>query len=481
MREQLLIEQLVDLVRRGIHVTEEEAFEEFQKTHDEIVLEYVKLAAADFEDDVTVEEAALAAWFEENSEEYREPERIRVQYIEYTPADFADESAVTTEQIEEHYALNADIDYKVEETVAARHILKKIAPDADDAAKQAARDAIDAAAKRIADGEDFAEVAKEVSDDSSASSGGDLGTFGRGRMVEPFEDAAFALDVDEVSGIVESPFGLHIIKVYEKTEGRVKPLEEVRAEIVTKLALAGADAAAFDAAAADAREIHDGAAFDTVASRRGEAKTTAPFARGETVAEVQSSPEFGTYAFTLTEVGATTDAFKVGASYYVVRLDERIESKVPALDAIREEVTADYRADRASEFARAEAERILGELRAGSAGSDSLGFVETRPFSRGGNFVPGIGNVAGLKDVAFRTTDDGELLPRVFAEKGDAYVFRRKSFTPASGEDFDEQKESLIADLRRQREQKVLAAFVAERKAATKIAYNQAMLEEFFR
>ena len=89
--------------------------------------------------------------------------------------------------------------------------------------------------------------------------------------------------------------------------------------------------------------------------------------------------------------------------------------------------------------------------------------------------------MAGLKDVAFRATADGELLPRVFTEDGDAYVFRRKSAKPAEREDFESRKDELLGELRREREQQVLGEFLQTKKAATEIAYNQEMLNQILR
>jgi len=155
LRTQLLIEQLVDIVRRGVHVSDAEVQAEFHRTSDELTLEYVKIPASEFESEVVVDDAALKTWFDEHADQYREAERIRVRYLEYEPTSFADKSAVTTEQIEEYYALHAELDYTLPETVGARHILKKVAPDADEETKKKARDAIEAAAKRVADGADL--------------------------------------------------------------------------------------------------------------------------------------------------------------------------------------------------------------------------------------------------------------------------------------------------------------------------------------
>ena len=484
LREQLMIEQLVDLVRRGIHVSDAEVLEEFHRNNDEMTLEYVKLSAADFESEVTVDEASLQAWFDERADQYREPERVRVRYLEYDPKTFADKASVTNEQIEEDYALHADLDYTVPETVSARHILRKVAPDADEETRKTAREAVEAAAARIAAGEDFATVAKEVSEDTSAASGGDLGKFERGRMVPSFEEAAFALSAGQVSNVVESPFGYHLIQVYEKAEGRVKPLDEVRDEIVTKLAEGGADAKAFDAAAADAREAQDARSLEKIAERRGtKIGTTAPFASGESVAEVQPAPSFGEAAFALADVDSVSEAVKAGDRYYVVQLQERIASRVPTLDEVREKVTAAYRTDRAREITRQRADALLEKLRNTPAADivsalEGRELVETPSYTRRGAFIPGLGTIPGLKDVAFQAKADGELLPRVFTEGDAAYVLRRKSWKQASEDDFAASKDELMANLRRQREQVALEEFLRERKAATEVAYNQELLSQ---
>jgi hypothetical protein len=118
--------------------------------------------------------------------------------------------------------------------VRARHILAKF-KKGDAEAEKKAKATIEMAQKRAAAGEDFAELAKELSADGSAEKGGDLGLFGPGRMVKPFEKAAFALAVGGVSEIVTSPFGYHLIKVEEIQEASTKSLEDASAELAKEL------------------------------------------------------------------------------------------------------------------------------------------------------------------------------------------------------------------------------------------------------
>lgn len=135
-------------------------------------------------------------------------------------------AVVGPEDLDAFYKQNPD-KFKQPEQVRASHILFPVDSGATDDAKKKTRAECEAVLKRAQGGEDFGALAKQYSKDSSASNGGDLNFFARGAMVPPFEQAAFALEVGKVSGIVESQFGLHIIKVTDKRPGRVVPLAEV--------------------------------------------------------------------------------------------------------------------------------------------------------------------------------------------------------------------------------------------------------------
>ena len=130
----------------------------------------------------------------------------------------------TDAECKEYYDKNPDR-FKLGESVRASHILILADEKADEATKKKARTQIEAIHKRVKAGEDFASLAKEHSQDGSAAQGGDLDFFGRGRMVPPFEQAAFALKPGEVSDVVTTQFGYHIIKVTDRRESSTIPFD----------------------------------------------------------------------------------------------------------------------------------------------------------------------------------------------------------------------------------------------------------------
>ena len=142
---------------------------------------------------------------------------------------------ITDRDIQEYYKAHKD-EYTVPEKVRARHILIRVPKDAPDAQKEEARKRAEELLQRLRAGENFEKLAKEYSEDPGTKDrGGDLGYFSRGRMVKPFEDTAFSLEPGQISDVVETRYGFHIIKVEDKKPAEVLPLERVRERIRKKL------------------------------------------------------------------------------------------------------------------------------------------------------------------------------------------------------------------------------------------------------
>ena len=166
-------------------------------------------------------------------EQLKADARIDMAINKMMEAEVANAVAATDIDAKDFYDKNPD-KFTQPESIRASHILL-LTKDADEAGKKAARTKIDALLKRAKAGEDFAALAKENSQDGSASQGGDLGFFPRGRMVPEFDQAVFALKPGEISEVVGTQFGYHIIKLTEKKDGSTVPFDQVKPQVVEYL------------------------------------------------------------------------------------------------------------------------------------------------------------------------------------------------------------------------------------------------------
>ncbi|OGT01739.1 MAG: peptidylprolyl isomerase, partial [Gallionellales bacterium RIFCSPLOWO2_02_60_31] len=185
---------------------------------------------------VKVDEAALKKYYEQNQKEFQVQEQAKVEYIKFSVDNLLAKAEVKTEDARKHYDEHQS-DFGTPEERQAAHILIAVAaaaPQAEqDAAKVKAEQLLQQARKNPAG---FAELAKQNSQDpGSAANGGSLGFFGRGMMVKPFDDAAFTLKQGEISGLVKSDFGYHIIKLLAVKPARLLPFDEAREGIINKL------------------------------------------------------------------------------------------------------------------------------------------------------------------------------------------------------------------------------------------------------
>jgi peptidyl-prolyl cis-trans isomerase C len=144
--------------------------------------------------------------------------------------DITPSTTVSEQESVEFYDDNPAFFYSPEQ-VRASHILILVAPDAGEEEKAEARSRITEIRRRIAAGEDFAELAGQFSEDGSSAKGGDLGYFRREQMVKPFADAAFSLQIGELSEVVTTQYGFHLIRVSDRREESVVPYEQVQLQI----------------------------------------------------------------------------------------------------------------------------------------------------------------------------------------------------------------------------------------------------------
>ncbi len=225
-------------------VTDTEVEQAFNLEADKAKVKYIEFRHSDYLSTVNVDDAEAEAFFQENIDNFRTEEQVNVKFIKINPIDFVTQHDVVT-----YYTENQS-EFKTEDLVRARHILKKFPENATDEekteTKTAAEELLKTVKSGLAAGTSFADLAKEHSEGPSGADGGALGTpnpdlppgkyFGRGQMVKPFEEACFdTLKPGEVSELVETRFGYHIITLEEKFTSTLKPFTEVEGEIRDKL------------------------------------------------------------------------------------------------------------------------------------------------------------------------------------------------------------------------------------------------------
>jgi peptidyl-prolyl cis-trans isomerase D len=179
---------------------------------------------------------AVKDYYDKNSQEFQVPERVKVEYVVLSADSLMPGMTVTDDEIKQYYKEHQN-EFGTQEQRHAAHILISVSKQASEAEKQAAKSKAEHVLQLVRKSpEKFAELAKQYSQDpGSAAKGGDLGMFSRGSMVKPFEDSVFSLKVGEISGLVQSEFGYHIIKLIAVKPAKVQPLNEVRDMIAQRL------------------------------------------------------------------------------------------------------------------------------------------------------------------------------------------------------------------------------------------------------
>jgi peptidyl-prolyl cis-trans isomerase D len=481
-RDRLLAQKLQELIATSLRSDEAGARELFRFQNEKVNLSFVRVKGSDLAKEITPSDADVTKYYEEHQEAFREPERVGIDYVSYSAKDFGKGAQVSDADIEQEYNAFKTERYTEPEEVHARHILLTVAPDADDKQRDAARARATAVLERLKKGEDFAAVAKEVSEDkANKDNGGDLGFIRRGRAEEAFESAAFALQPGELSGVVETRFGFHVIRVDERRAVREKPLSEVRDEIAETLRSDRARNAARDAVFADAEKTGSGTPLAELAKARGlEGENPPLFAEHEEIRGLGFQRELSKAAFA-TPVGQVGPVTEVGEALVLFRVREKLQSRVPPLAEIHDKVETAVRDEQATAKARERAEAIRKQLAENKtledvAAAEKLTVEETGLFSRAGDYVPRIGSSPELKKEVFQLSAASPVAPGVSVVGGDAYVVVFKDRQPADMAEFEKKKQDLIKRHLDDQRQAAMTALLNQLKRRATIRVNSAAL-----
>ena len=236
VRDELSTRQLVDAYIKNGYSSQAGADTLIRLNEQQRIVRVAQVSPDLFLKQVKVEEAAVKEYYEKNQKEFQTPERARVEYLILSVPALFSQVTVDDAEIKKYYDEHQS-EFSTPELRKAAHILIAVDAKASDSDKQAAQAKAEQVLQQVKQSPaQFAELAKKYSQDpGSAANGGDLGMFGRGMMVKPFDDAVFKLLVGEVSGLVQSDFGFHIIKLLAVKGGKTQGLNEVKSIIAQKL------------------------------------------------------------------------------------------------------------------------------------------------------------------------------------------------------------------------------------------------------
>jgi peptidyl-prolyl cis-trans isomerase D len=454
-------------------VSDADVAAEFKRRNEKVKVELVVLSADKLRSQVTVSDQEIAAWFDAHKESYRVGEKRKIKYLLLDMDQLRAKAILAPGDVEKYYRENQQ-EFTTPEQVRASHILIKGDGKDDAAARAKAEDVL----KQARGGADFAALAKKYSEDEgSAKNGGDLDYFGRGRMAKEFEDAAFALQPGQISDVVKSPFGYHIIKLVDRRPAITKSLPDVRQQITERLATERAQADAATLAAQIAAELKTPADLDRVgAQRKLPVQESGFFLRDEPVMGLGPVPEITDQAFTLaqgTVAGPVTTAR--GVVFFTVSGTQ--PSRLPQLAEVKDKVKDDVTLQKARDLTKARAASLAASLSAGdfdkAAKAAGVDVKSTEMVTRGTAW-PNVGISPALDQAVFALPVGGVTAPvTTDAATVIAKVVERQEVKP---EDLAMAREGLRQELENDRRSRFFGAYMTKARDRMKIEVDQDVL-----
>ena len=470
LRRGLMMDKLRAALTDWMTVSDADVEREFKERNERVKLQVVALTADAFRGQVKVSDADVSSYFNEHKNEYRVGEQRKVRMLLLDRDQAFSRTTVTPAEVQSYYDGNIT-QYQTPEQVRASHILLNVAGKDEAAVRKQAEGVL----AQVKAGGDFAELARKFSEDEGSKvNGGDLDYFSRGRMVPEFEAAAFALEPGQVSDLVRSQFGFHIIKVVDKKPAVTRSLDEVRAQIEEQLKRQRADEQVSNRATQLANGLSTRDDLERIGRESGVMVTESEFfGREDPVPGLGPAPQVAAAAFQLAE-GAATGPIASPRGPVLIALSDRRDPYVPTLDQVKDRVQEDLIRTRATELSRQRATQIAAALRSASdfsAAAKTQGFEakETQLIPRGSP-LPDIGVNAQVDKVAF-SLPQGSVSEPINATNATVIVrvAERDDVTP---QELQLQKETFRGQLLNERRNLFFSAYMAKAKERMDIEIN---------
>ena len=443
------IEQFLDTFNG---VTEQELLDYYTFANEQVMISFVQFKADLFKDSVKPDLASMNNYYNEHKQKYRVPEKIKLQYLMFDPVSFRDKVKITDPKIKDYYQANID-SFKLEKQVRVRHILFKLASDAGKKEEKKVREKAMAVLEKARKGKDFAGLAKKYSEGPARSKGGDLGYFPAGRMVKPFEEAAFKLKKGEISDLVRTRFGFHIIKVVDIKDARTKTLDEVREEILNIII----KRKTMELAREEALSLIDQMPYDLdlaqYANEQGlKVKDTDYFSEKERIPGLGGDKKIVGTLFNLGNK-EISDLVELQGKLYIFQVTGRKRSYVPEIKVVSDKVKNDVSMFLAAGKAKEAAENYLARIKEGKDWDEVATDKHLKPmktaFLNRRSSIPQTGYAPDLIAMAFHLNKDNRYPDKIFQNERGVFVIRWEARKGIDQKKYQEEKDKYRSILER--------------------------------
>ena len=472
MGQDLLEKKLKQFLFAFIEVTDQEVLDYYTYSNEKIKISFVQFKPDKFNKSIKPDQISLEKFFDKHKEKYRVPEKIKLTYLEIDPEIFKEQVKIGNKEIKDYYEYNIDT-FLQPKQVKVRHILFKLAQDATEAEEKKVKERARTVLKKARQSKDFSALAREYSEGPTKSEGGDLGYFSAGKMVKPFEDAAFKLKKGEISDLVRTPFGYHIIRVEDIKEAGTRTLDEVRDQIV--------DIMFVNASAELAHEkglsLIDQMPYDTdlgeyAAEHELKAKHTGYISQDETIPGIGENKKLYKSLFSL-EKNETSELIELKGKFYIFQVSDRKASYLPEFKEVVDKVKKDFIPYLMAKEARAAAESYLAELQKGEswdklAKSKHLEPEESNFFSRQ-EPIPKIGYDPVLYELAFNLGKNKRYPDTIFENDKGAFVIRWEASKGIDEEKYQKEKEKFRFSLMQAKHERLFGKWLENLKKNAEI------------
>ncbi len=410
-------------------VTAAEINEAYQLDQETVMVKVAKISPDLFTDKIVVDPQKLAAWFETAKDNYKTEEKIKLRYLSFPYKAQEENITISDAQVLARYEKDKAA-YQIPEQRQARQILFKTEENSSAKEQAAQLKKAEEILARARAGEDFATLAKTYSEDPAGKdTGGELGTFARGRMIKEFDDAVFSMQPGAISDIIKTKFGYHIIQLEKILPAVTQPLEEVRAAIVTQLKNEQARPATFEMANKAYEGIIAAGSLQAYADKHAETPIipTDFFSRTNPPAALSHDPKFLDTVFALKQ-GELSSLIETPSGYFILFAEKIQEPAAPKLDEVKERATKDYKLAQAGKMAEETADALLAKVKGGadletSAREAHLETIKSGPL-RKNNTVPDPALPASLVDQALRLGAKKPFPDKPLAVGNDLYIIQ---------------------------------------------------------